>query len=67
MSRLIISHFVKGLTIIMMSLAFHPEVQEKVYEEIREAVDDNDGSVNLDYDSISKLTYLEQAFHESLR
>ena len=51
----------------MLCLGFHPEYQEKVYEEIREAVDENNGSVNLDYDQITQLSYLEQAIHESFR
>lgn len=51
----------------MMCLGLHPEIQQNVYQEINDAVEENDGSVNLDYDRIAKLTYLEQAIHESFR
>ena len=54
------------MTMLMMCLTLHPEAQEKVYQEIRGVVEEG-GPDNLDYDDLSKLTYLEQALHETLR
>ena len=40
-------------------LANNPEVQETLYEEIREAIEANGGSQHLDYDAIQSMEYLE--------
>ncbi|XP_022249126.1 cytochrome P450 3A24-like [Limulus polyphemus] len=46
-------------------LVQHPEVQEKIRQEVDELVE-NEGE-NLDYVSVHKLRYLDQVFSESLR
>ena len=48
-------------------LAKNPDCQDKLYEEIREAVEENGGNENLDYNIIQKLDYLEQCLFEGLR
>ena len=40
-------------------LAKHPEVQETLYEEIRDAIEANDNSEYLDYDTVQTLPYLD--------
>ena len=44
-------------------LASHPEVQEKLYQEIRSTI----GDTEPDYDTVMKLPYLDAVFHECLR
>lgn len=51
----------------MMYMAVYPEVQENIFEEIRDAVEKNGDSDNLSYEDIASLTYLEQAIHEIMR
>ncbi len=48
----------------LLLLAIHVEVQEKVYEEIIE-VFSTDGKIN--YESLNRLTYLDQVIKESMR
>lgn len=40
-------------------LAKNPEVQEALYEEIKEAIEANGGSQHLDYDTVQNMPYLE--------
>lgn len=48
-----------------MLLATHPDIQEKVADELREVFySDN---VEINYDNINKLEYLERVIKESLR
>ena len=48
-------------------MAIKPDCQEKAYQEIKEAVEENNGDPDLDYSAIQKLEYLEQCIHESNR
>ena len=48
-------------------LAKNPKCQERLYEEIREAVEANGGDEHLDYTLIQKLPYLEACLTESMR
>ncbi|XP_055541946.1 cytochrome P450 4C1-like isoform X2 [Wyeomyia smithii] len=50
---------------ILLMLAMHPEVQEKVYQEVMETCPDKDQSVSLD--DIAKLTYTELVCKETMR
>lgn len=48
----------------LLLLAMHPNVQERLYEEIRTTVTDHD---NIDYDALTKLVYMERVLKESIR
>lgn len=48
-----------------MLLATHPEIQERVADELNEVFDSDD--IEITYDNISKLDYLERVIKESLR
>ncbi|TRY73186.1 hypothetical protein TCAL_02546 [Tigriopus californicus] len=48
-------------------LATHEDVQEKLYDEISEAIAQNDGSDVLDYTTVQALPYLDKVVHETLR
>ena len=48
-------------------LAKNPECQEKAYQEIKEAIDNNNGNEHLDYTTVQDLPYLEACLTESLR
>jgi cytochrome P450 len=45
-------------------LAKHPEIQQRLFEEIKDSVD---SSSAVDYDTAMKLPYLDAIFHEVLR
>lgn len=49
----------------LVMLAMHPEVQQRVIEELKSVFVSRD--VPVDYDSIKKLTYLETVIKETLR
>eukprot|EP00111_Clytia_hemisphaerica_P000671 TCONS_00001987-protein len=53
-------------SIMLYFLAMHPEYQEKLYQEIKEAAESN-GSDQLDYATIMGLSYMEKFFQESFR
>jgi cytochrome P450 len=56
------------LAVVMHYLATHPECQDRLYQEIRNALDDHDGQENnMDYNSINGLQYAENVIMESLR
>ena len=40
-------------------LVKNPDVQEALYNEVRDAIEENGGSQYLDYDTIQNLQYLE--------
>jgi cytochrome P450 len=46
-------------------LAINPEVQEKLYEEVNETLENNGGK--LTYDLVNKMPYLEMVISETLR
>lgn len=48
-----------------MLLATHPEIQEKVADELKEVFYSDEVEIN--YDNITKLEYLERVIKESLR
>lgn len=48
-----------------MLLATHPEIQERVVDEIKEVFYSDE--VEFSYDNLSKLNYLERVIKESLR
>lgn len=50
---------------LVMLLATHPEIQDRVYEELKEVFYSDD--IEIDLESISKLPYLERVIKESLR
>jgi len=51
------------LSTLMYNLAKHPKIQDKLYEEITEVMDDR----KLDYETLSELRYLEATIQENLR
>jgi cytochrome P450 len=56
------------LALVMHFLATNPESQDKLYQEIRNAIDDNDGQEDkMDYNSLNGLQYTENVIMESLR
>ena len=46
-------------------LSMHPAVQQKLREELMEAT--SGGTVDLDYDALTKLPYLDAVCRETLR
>uniref|UniRef100_A0A182KEF8 Cytochrome P450 n=1 Tax=Anopheles christyi TaxID=43041 RepID=A0A182KEF8_9DIPT len=50
---------------ILLMLAMHPEVQDRVYEEIRSIY--GSGSPEISYETIAAQTYLEQVIKETMR
>ena len=44
---------------IVWFLVKNPDVQEALYNEVRDAIEENGGSPYLDYDTIQNLQYLE--------
>jgi cytochrome P450 len=56
------------LAVVMHFLATNPESQDKLYQEIRNAVEDHDGQEDkMDYNSLNGLQYTENIIMESLR
>eukprot|EP00094_Tigriopus_californicus_P011152 TCALIF_10762-PA protein Name:"Similar to Cyp6a8 Cytochrome P450 6a8 (Drosophila melanogaster)" AED:0.09 eAED:0.25 QI:14/0.25/0.2/1/1/0.8/5/0/459 len=53
------------LSTLCYNLAKHPEIQDKVREEITNVVNECDGRI--DYDSVQGMKYLEACIHENLR
>ncbi|CAG7725542.1 unnamed protein product, partial [Allacma fusca] len=53
------------VTFALYELAINPDVQEKLYQEVKEAVENNNGEFS--YDVINKLEYLDCVIQESLR
>ncbi|CAB0038375.1 unnamed protein product [Trichogramma brassicae] len=51
------------MTFTLMELARHPEIQEKIRQEIRDKI----GKAALTYDMISQMSYLQQVVSETLR
>ena len=56
-----------GMAVILFFLANHPDVQEKMYQEIQDAIEDNGGLPNLDYNKLHGLKYMEKVVKESFR
>ncbi|CAG7825768.1 unnamed protein product [Allacma fusca] len=53
------------VTFALYELAINPDIQEKLYQEVKEAVENNNGEFS--YDVINKLEYLDCVIQESLR
>ena len=57
-----------ALSRILNQLAMHPEVQEKLREELVRARDDGTGNLrDLEYDEVMELPYLDAVCRETLR
>lgn len=56
-----------ALSRILFLLAQHPDAQEKLRAEIVEAQGGNHKGVNIDYDDLAKLPYLDAVCRETLR
>ena len=54
-----------ALSSILHLLSMHPEAQERLRKEIRDARNDHHG--DLDYDTLTALPYLEAVCRETLR
>ncbi|XP_045760427.1 cytochrome P450 6k1-like [Maniola jurtina] len=54
------------LSYCLHELAYHPEEQEKLYNEISKAVNEN-GKDILDYNNLVELKYLTACLHETMR
>lgn len=54
-----------ALSFICFQLANHPEIQEKVRQEVNTIVRKYNGQ--LDYDALKELIYMEQVFYETFR
>lgn len=56
-----------GITVCfsLLLMAIHPEVQDKVYDEIYEVLGDSDQTITIE--DTTKLVYLEQVLRETLR
>jgi len=55
-----------SLAIALYFQAKHQDVQEKLYQEIHQAIEEA-GTQHLEYDAIQKLPYLDKVFFESIR
>uniref|UniRef100_A0AAT9UUV6 Cytochrome P450 3638D3 n=1 Tax=Maconellicoccus hirsutus TaxID=177089 RepID=A0AAT9UUV6_MACHI len=53
------------VSFVLLMLAMYPEIQKKVYEEIRTIYKDDDEEVNIE--DMKELVYLEQCINETLR
>lgn len=56
-----------GSSLTCYYLATNQDVQEKVYQEIKDAINENDGNQHLDYNTIQQMKYLDQCLQESFR
>ena len=56
-----------AMAIVLFFLANYPDVQEKVYEEIQNAIDENGGKEQLDYNALHGLSYMEKVVKECFR
>lgn len=56
-----------ALTYCAYLIATHPDVQEKLHQELMDHLGESSGDLETDYNKISQLTYLDQVFSEALR
>lgn len=54
------------MSLTAYELAIHPEIQEQLYQEIRDTNERLSGN-KLSYDDVQKMKYMDQVFSESLR
>ncbi|XP_019562033.3 cytochrome P450 4c21-like [Aedes albopictus] len=55
------------LTHVILLLAMHQDIQEKVYDEIVNVLGSTDPSITVDNEHLSKLSYMEMVIKESMR
>ena len=55
------------MAVMCLLLAKNQSVQDRLYTEIQDAVEANNGSPDLDYNVIQGLPYLDQAINETIR
>ena len=53
------------MTTFCYNLALHEDIQDRIVEDIREAMDNHDGEIT--YASVECMKYLEAAINENLR
>jgi cytochrome P450 len=53
------------ITQAVLMLAMHPDVQERVYQEIKECFSDEE--IVLDYENVQKLEYMDRVIKETMR
>nr|AKH03530.1 cytochrome P450 3081B1 [Paracyclopina nana] len=56
-----------ALSIVMHFMAKNPDLQEKLYREIKDAIEENNGNANLDYTTLNGLKFMGSVIKESLR
>ena len=56
-----------ALALTFHFLALNSDCQDKLFEEISNAIDDNDGNIELTYDQLQKLDYAQACLDESMR
>ena len=56
-----------SVSFILYFLAKNPEIQEKLYQEISDTIEDNDGDKNLNYDQLFSMTFMDKVIKEGLR
>ena len=56
-----------AIALTILNLALHQEVQEKLYNEIMDTIEQNEGNVNLDYEQLNSMSYLGKVIKESIR
>ena len=68
MALLVVGYDTTGMTLSYLAYAMskHPEIQEKLQEEIDQAFDDA-GDKFPDYNTVQSLPYLDMLIHETLR
>ncbi|GLG98484.1 Cytochrome P450 4C1 [Gryllus bimaculatus] len=57
-----------AISFALFELSQRPDIQEKVFNELKEVASDNDSQyLSLDFEHLNKLKYLEQVIKETLR
>ena len=56
-----------ALALALHYLAKYPDIQEKLYLEIQDAIDINNGEPDLDYHTLNNLPYLGKVIRETIR
>ena len=56
-----------ALAYALHNLAKYPDLQEKVYQEVQDAIDENNDNQNLDYNSLNNLEYMGKFIRETIR
>ncbi len=56
-----------GLALCIHHMANNRDVQEKLYNEVMDVIEENGGDQHLDYNALQKLTYMDKVIKESLR